>query len=146
MIKSLSVLLAIAGIISAANITFTSAEQCGGLGLYGARKVDEIPCYDISTYDSAMSIMLEDIVNQTITFFSDVACNTPIARASDDSCVTFAGASVNSFSLVKNNGTSLARSLETRDNASNSTDLVPYGVKLSSYKGLAQTSPYNIDL
>jgi hypothetical protein len=46
-----------------------------------------------------MSTMLEDMVDQTITFLSDVARNTPIAHASDDSCVTFASASVNSFSL-----------------------------------------------
>ncbi|KAK4508538.1 hypothetical protein PRZ48_002277 [Zasmidium cellare] len=126
----------------AANITFASEKECGGLGIYGSRLVDDIPCYDISSYEAAYSVVLADLSNQIVTIYSDDACNTQLARATGDTCLDFGGNRANSFKIVSTNSTVDDAAVST----SGTTDLVPYGVKLSDYKGLSQTSPYDIDL
>lgn len=132
----------IAGSALAANITFASEKECGGKGIYGTRFVDEIPCYDISTYEAAYSVVLADLSNQIVTVYSDDACSAQLAQTMEDSCLDFANARANSFKIEKA-GTA---SQDIAVPSSNTTDLVPYGVKLSDYKGLSQTSPYDIDL
>lgn len=132
----------IVGTATAVNITFASEQQCGGLGIYGTRFVDQVPCYDISSYEAAYSVVLDDLSDQLVTIYSDDACTAQLAQATGDTCLDFGGKRANSFKIIYANLTIEKDVAST----SNTTDLVPYVVKLSDYKGLSQTSSYDIDL
>lgn len=81
--------------------------------------------------------MLKNIAaGQQVAFFSDAACENELYSSSTDLCYTEPSSAFKSFKV--------------QDSAKTETltrDVVPYGIKMSNYKGLAAASdPFNVDL
>jgi len=122
--------LLLASSVFGADLTFLSDANCTGQALYGRKDLPGISCYDMSYLDPTKSVTLTNVApGETITFFSDTACAYNLYSSAIDVCYTEPDSQVRSFS-VKSDGTSAEAAASTKD-------VVPYGVRLSNYKGLS---------
>jgi len=113
-----------------ADLTFLSDTNCTGQPLYGRKELPGISCYDMSYLDPTKSVILANVApGETVTFFSDTACTNNLYSYTIDVCYTEPDHLVRGFS-VKSDGTSANAPASTKD-------VVPYGVRLSNYKGLS---------
>lgn len=114
-------------------LTLTQS-NCTGTGLYGGKNLTSIACLDLTPYDPAQSAILSNFEpGQTVIFYSDESCSTPTSTTSKELCYTEPDSRIGSIEIQTLNPTSKELALAPT-------------TKLSNYKGLAQSSPYNIDV
>lgn len=136
-LKLATVLLA--SVVFGADLTFLSDVNCTGQALYGRKDLPSISCYDMSYLDPTKSVILANVApGDTLSFFSYTACTNNLYSSSVNVCYTEPNSQVRSFS-IQTGGT-------PADSKSSTKDVVPYGVRLSNYKGLSQASALSPDL
>lgn len=124
------------------DLTFVSDANCTGRAFYGRQDLPSISCYDMSYLDPTDSVIVANVSSgERVTFFSDTACQNQLYSTGTNVCYTESDSQVRSFQ-VRTADTPAAED----DAASTSTDVVPYGVRLSNYKGLSQAGPDSINI
>ncbi|KAG9755574.1 hypothetical protein KCU73_g5346, partial [Aureobasidium melanogenum] len=91
-------------------------------------------CYDLSPDDgdTGESVLLSKLgSSEVVTFYSDSKCQNPVEKFSSDTCFNPLGY-LGSFQVIHTDYTT--------------KDIVATPVKLSNYRDLAVSSPYEIDL
>ncbi|KAG9514986.1 hypothetical protein KCU93_g9643, partial [Aureobasidium melanogenum] len=132
--RTLIIAILLAAPAFAADLTFSSDANCTGKPLYGGIGLDDTMCYDLSPDDgdTGESVLLSKLgSSEVVTFYSDSECQNPVEKFSSDTCFNPLG-HLGSFQVTHTDNTT--------------KDIVPTPVKLSNYRDLAVSSPYEIDL
>jgi hypothetical protein len=118
----------------AADITFASGANCTGQPLYGGVGLEDTKCYDLSFHDGDVgeSVLLSKLSSsEVVTFYRDSMCQKIVEKFSNDAC----------FNPLDHLG-----SFQVTHTDISSKELVRTPIKLSDYRDLAVSSPYEIDL
>ena len=117
------------------DVIFDSGPGCTGQALYGRNDLPNVQCHNMSTISILQPAQSINIVNvasgETIKVYSDTECLDEIYTTSVSSCFNEPNGYVGSFQIQ-------AVPAETTSEWMKSTkEVVPFGIKLSNYTGLA---------
>jgi hypothetical protein len=133
--------------VHSVDVAFVDGADCTGIGLYGTKDIPYLPCYDLSSFDPASSIHMRNMTrDQVLHFFSDSSCQVALHSTdnTDDQCFTSPIGRFGSFQ-VSSSDSSLT--IHGRDSSTiDTTDVVPYAIKMSNYTDMGTFDPVKIDL
>lgn len=132
--------------VHSVDIAFVDGADCDGIGLYGTKGIPYLPCYDLSSFDPASSVHMRNMTSdQMLRFYSDSSCQVALhsTENTDNQCYSSPIGRFGSFQVSTSDSSMI---IHGRDDTSDSTDVVPYAIKMSDYTSMGTYSPAKIDL